>query len=149
MELKASVQKRLDADTIAGGSVTTLAALVVGYVTQGRIPSPPVWLLLGLGVVLCWASLTFFARAIFAREPGDVLRNSPLLLHWIGARLALVSAAWALFIALLIALPIGRPWYGIVGRALLLVLAISALTSLIGQGVINSAVLIARLRRSP
>lgn len=50
MELKASVQKRLDADTIAGGSVATIAALVVGYVTQGRIPSPPVWLLLGLGV---------------------------------------------------------------------------------------------------
>jgi len=61
--------------------------------------------------------------------------------------MALFVAAWILFWIWLIALPIGRPWFGIAGRALILVLVLSALNSLIGMGAINSAVLLERLRR--
>jgi hypothetical protein len=104
--------------------------------------------MVGLIVIVMWASLALIGRAAFARRAGDELRGSPILLHWVGVRLALAVAAWMLFFGWLVALPFGKPWAAIAGRALLFIIAVSALNLLVGHGAINSAVLLARFRRS-
>jgi hypothetical protein len=53
-----------------------------------------------------------------------------------------------LFFGWLVALPFGKPWAGLAGRALLFIIAVSALNLLIRRGAINSAVLLGRFRRS-
>ena len=145
---EASIQKKLDVDTGWGAAIVITGALAVGYLTQGAVLAPPFWLLLVPAAVFGWALLAFLARAVFARHAQHISTGSPLLLHWVGSRLAIFAAGWLLFIGWIISLPIGRPWSGIAGRALVLVLVLSALNSLIGQATINSAILIARFRRT-
>nr|WP_166179476.1 hypothetical protein [Altererythrobacter segetis] len=147
MAVDAGIQKKLDADTAWGGALATVTALCVGYLTDGVRLSLPIWGLLSLGVIIVWACLVVIGRVAFARRRGEELRGSPVLLHWVGARLALAVAAWALFIGWLVALPFGKPWSGITGRALLFIIAVSAINRLVGHATINSAILLARLRR--
>jgi hypothetical protein len=148
MAVDAGIQKKLDADTAWGGTLATITGLGVGYLTDGARLSLPIWGLLSLGVVFVWALVVLIGRLAFARRAGEELRGSRVLLHWVGVRLALVVAAWVLFFGWLVALPLGKPWAGIVGRALLFVVALSALNNLVGYGTINSVVLLARFRRS-
>ena len=148
MGLAASLQKKLDAATVQGGLLASAAALIVGFSTRDMTLSPPIWTIVGLAVIVGWAWLAIIARVVFARDARDALRGSRVLWRWFAARLALYFAAWVMFICWLVTLPIGKPWSGVTGRALILILAVSFLTSLIGQGAINSAVLIVRFRGS-
>jgi hypothetical protein len=147
MSEEPSLQDRLNTDTVRGGAIVTAAALIVGYLTRDTTFDLPVVGSLLLGLVVVWAFLATIARLIFARNAGDALSGSRPIIRWFGARLALFFAAAILFLCWLASLPIGRPWSGIAGRALILVLLISWLTSLIGQGAISSALLVARFRR--
>jgi hypothetical protein len=147
MEPDASLRKKLDADTGWGAAVVVTGALVVSYLTQGTAPPLLMWFIAIFAVTFVWAGLALLARLVLARDAANPLRGSALLLHWVGTRLAIFAAAWLLFFGWLITLPIGRPWFLITGRALFLVILLSALTSLVGQGTINSAILIARFRR--
>ena len=148
MAADAGTQKKLDAETACGGTLAIITALCVGYLTDGVRLSLPIWGLMSLGVIVVWACFALLGRVAFARRAGEERRGSPVLVHWVGARLALIAAAWTLFIFWLVALPFGKPWVGMAGRALVFVIAVSALNRLVGHATINSAVLLARFRRS-
>jgi hypothetical protein len=143
---EATLQKKLDKATVHGGLWATAAALLVGYLTQDATLLP-LGLFIPFGLIVIWALLALVARAIFARHTDLSLSDSKMIVRWIGARMALFFAATILLFCWLVALPIGTPWSGFAGRALILTLLVSFLTSAAGQAAINSAILMATFRR--
>lgn len=143
----ARLQQRLDLTTVRGGLAATVAALVAGVLTRDASWSPPVWLLVTIGLLFLWCVVTLIGRLLFVRTKDSSLAIPPAFWHWWGARLAIFFAAPILFFCWLIALPAGSPWSGIAGRALILTLFLNFLLGLIGYAAINSALLLERLRR--
>lgn len=70
----ASPKRFLDRTAIQGGLLATAAALMVGYLTQGSVINP--WLfIVPAGGIFVWALLAVAARLTFARKTSD----APLL----------------------------------------------------------------------
>ena len=143
----ARLQQRLDRTTVSGGLVATVIALVAGVLTRDATWSPPIWLLVSIGLLFLWYVLTLIGRLVLVRAKDSSLAIPPAFWHWWGGRLAIFFAAPILFFCWLIALPAGSPWSGIAGRALILLLLVNFLVGLIGDATINSALLFERLRR--
>ena len=127
--------------------MATAAALLAGFQTRDATWTPPLWLLIALGFLFLWYSLSLLARLALIRTKDSSLGIPPAFWRWWGARLAIYFAASILFFCWLVSLPVGSPWSGIAGRALILLLGLNLLVGLIGYATINSALLLERLRR--
>jgi len=142
-----SPKRLLDKAAIPGGFLATATALMVGYMTQSSVINPYPFIA-PIACVFAWALLAVAARLIFARKTSNApLLKSKIMLWWIAVRTALFVAVTILFFCLLVALPIGSPWPGIVGRALFLSLLVSFLLTALGQAAINSSLVLASLRQ--
>ena len=142
-----SLKRLLDKAAIQGGFLATAAALMFGFLTQGSVINP--WpFIVPMAGIFVWALFAVAARLIFARKASDApLLKTKIMLWWIAIRMALFVAVTILFFCLLVALPIGSPWSGIVGRAIFLSLLVSFLLTTLGQAAINSSLVFAHLRR--
>ena len=130
-----------------GGAAVTAISLLVGLLTRGAEWHVSSGLLFALGALLLWYFLGLIGRLILVRSSDSRLPTPPLFLRWLGARFAIYFALPILLFCWLASLPLGDPWSGIAARALFSLLALNFLIGLVGYSVINSVLLLQRLRR--